>query len=59
MFVKIAECSVNTFPVVIDGLLSIAVDGRDIQGERWTDCADMLRERERKKRNKTELLPRV
>lgn len=58
MFVKIANCSVNTFPVVIDGLLSTAVDGRDVQGERWTDCADMLRERGRE-RNKTELLPRV
>jgi len=37
MFVEIVECSVNTFPLVIDGLLSCTVDGRDMQGERWTD----------------------
>jgi len=31
MFVEIVECFVNTFPLVIDGLLSCTVDGRDIR----------------------------
>lgn len=57
MFVKIEECSANSFPVVIDGLLSTTVDGKDIQEERWTDCADTVCVQREKVKNNRELLP--